>query len=125
MTTDENPHVASGEDFAQLLQRIKDHYAVSDSEIARRTGVHVSTVNTWVHRKRVPRRDAIEALAQAFPLFSASVLTVAAGRKAPGPLAPGTEERLLELFRGLTKEQQEIKELELKALVEHNERGGH
>jgi transcriptional regulator with XRE-family HTH domain len=108
------------EDFAQLLARLKDEYGVNDSQIATAIGVSVSTVNTWVHRKRQPRPDALRALAAAYPKFTEDRIFAAAGRKTPGPLSPTAEERLLELFRGLTAEQQEIKELELRALNAHN-----
>ncbi|WP_218923751.1 helix-turn-helix domain-containing protein [Streptomyces sp. rh34] len=110
------------EDLAQLLARLKDEYGANDSQIAAAIGVSVSTVNTWVHRKRQPRPDALRALAAAYPKFTEDQIFAAAGRKIPGPLAPAAEERLLELFRGLTAEQQEIKELELRALNEHNRR---
>lgn len=118
MKADETPHPA--EDFAQLLQRLKDMYGLSDSKLAERIGVHVSTVNTWVHRKRQPRPDAIRALAREFRDFSEEELFAAAGRKAPGPLSPDAEQRMLELMRGLTKEQQEMMEIQLKALNDAN-----
>lgn len=117
MTTED---AAPTEDLAQLLARLKDEYGVNDSQIATAIGVSVSTVNTWVHRKRQPRPDALRALARAYPKFAEDRVFAAAGRKTPGPLSPAAEERLLELFRGLTAEQQEIKELELRALNEHN-----
>lgn len=116
MTTDDAP----GEDFAQLLARLRDEYGVNDSQIATATGVSPSTVSTWNHRRRQPRPDALRALAAAYPKFSEHQIFAAAGRRTPGPLSPSAEERLLELFRGLTAEQQEIKELELRALNEHN-----
>ncbi|WP_432147896.1 helix-turn-helix domain-containing protein [Streptomyces sp. bgisy029] len=108
------------EDLAQLLARLKDEYGVNDSAIATAIGVSVSTVNTWVHRKRQPRPDALRALAAAYPRFTEDEIFAAAGRKTPGPLAPEAEERLLELFRGLTAEQQELQEIQLRALNEHN-----
>lgn len=115
-----NEDATPTEDLAQLLARLKDEYGVNDSQIATSIGVAVSTVNTWVHRKRQPRPDALRALAAAYPKFTEERVFAAAGRKVPGPLSPAAEERLLELFRGLTAEQQEIKELELRALNEHN-----
>lgn len=117
MKNQENPHP---EDFAQLLARLKDEYKVSDSEIARRIGVSVSTVNTWVHRKRTPRSDALRAIAREFSKFSEKELFDAVARKVPGPLSPDGEQRILELFRGLTAEQQEMKEIEMRALNEVN-----
>jgi transcriptional regulator with XRE-family HTH domain len=115
--TEENPHP---EDFAQLLARLKASYDVSDSELARRIGVSASTVNTWVHRKRVPRDDALRAIAREFPKFTEHELFTAVARKTPGPLSPEREERILELIRGLTAEQQEVKEIELRAINEAN-----
>lgn len=121
MTSDETPPTA--EDFAQILARLKSEYgSISDSEIARRVGVSVSTVNTWVHRKREPRPDSIRALAREFPKFSEADLFAAVGRQAPGPLSPDASERLLTLFGQLTKEQQELQEIQIKAVVERNHR---
>jgi len=108
------------EDFAQALAALKDRYQVNDSEIARRIDVSPATVNSWVHRKRTPRDDAIAKLADAYPEFTVKRLSDAVGRKAPGPLSPAAEERLLELFRGLTEEQQQMKEIEMRALRDSN-----
>ncbi|MFJ2375020.1 helix-turn-helix domain-containing protein [Streptomyces sp. NPDC087769] len=119
-----NQDATTPEDLAQLLARLKDEYGVSESEIARRIGVSAPTVNNWVHRKRGtgrgPNPEKLRALHREFPKFSEGEIFAAAGRKTPGPLGPDAEQRLLELFRGLTAEQQEIKELELRALNEHN-----
>lgn len=117
METEDNPPV---EDFAQALAALKDEYQVSDSDIARAIGVSSAAVGTWVHRKRKPRREAIEALAAAYPKFTRERLFEAVGRDAPGPLSPDAEVRLLDLFRELTTEQQEMKELEMRAIAERN-----
>jgi DNA-directed RNA polymerase specialized sigma24 family protein len=116
----ETPKRHADEDFAQILQRLKDTHGVSDSEIARRTGVHVSTVNSWVHRKRTPKNEAIQALHDAFPDFSVHDLSEAAGRKAPGPLSPEAKDRIMALIEGLTKDQQEMLEIQARALNESN-----
>jgi transcriptional regulator with XRE-family HTH domain len=108
------------EDFAQALAALKDQFQVSDIAIARAIGVSSAAVGTWVHRKRKPRREAIEALAAAYPTFGRERLFRAAERETPGPLSPGAEERMLELFRELTAEQQEMKEVEMRALAERN-----
>lgn len=118
METADTPHAA--DDFAQILKKLRDEYNVTETEVAQRIGAHVSTVNNWAHRKARPRPGAIRALAEAFPKFTEAQLFAAAGRKAPGPLSREAEERLLELFRGLTKEQQELKEVELRAINERN-----
>ncbi|MGI3198463.1 helix-turn-helix domain-containing protein [Streptomyces sp. GTA36] len=115
------------EDLAQLLARLKSEYDVSESEIARRIGVAPATVNAWVHRKRGtgrgPNREKLRALAGAFPKFSEGEIFAAAGREAPGPLSPESEARILELWRGLTEEQQRAKEIEMRALGEANRTG--
>lgn len=108
------------EDFAQLLARLKSEYDVSDSEVARRTGVHVSTVNTWIHRKRKPRPEALEALADAFDTFSREEIFAAAGRETPGPLSADDKREILELLAYLTAEQQELQKIQIRAIVERN-----
>jgi transcriptional regulator with XRE-family HTH domain len=108
------------EDFAQVLAALKDEYRASDSDIARAIGVSSAAVGTWVHRKRKPRREAIEALAAAYPKFTRERLFRAADREVPGPLSPDAKERLFALFGELTAEQQEMKEIEMRAIAERN-----
>lgn len=117
METEDTPPV---EDFAQALAALKDEYQVSDTDIANAIGVSSAAVGTWVHRKRKPRRAAVVALAAAFPKFTEGRLFTALGRETPGPLDAAAEERLLELFRELTAEQQEMKEIEMRAIAERN-----
>jgi transcriptional regulator with XRE-family HTH domain len=116
----ETEHTPPVEDFAQALAALKDEYQVSDTDIAKAVGVSSAAVGTWVHRKRKPRRPAVVALAQAFPKFTEERLFTALGREAPGPLDAAAEDRLLELFRELTAEQQEMKEIEMRAIAERN-----
>lgn len=115
--TEDTPPV---EDFAQALAALKGEYKVSDSDIARAIGVSSAAVGTWVHRRRKPRREAIEALAAAYPKFTRERLFEAVGRDVPGPLGPDAKERLFELFSELTAEQQEMKELEMRAIADRN-----
>jgi transcriptional regulator with XRE-family HTH domain len=114
----EHPHPA--EDFAQALAALKDHYKVNDSEVARRIGAHVSTVNNWAHGKANPRSATIRALAAEFPKFTEERLFAAVGRRAPGPASPDQRERMLAIFDQLTEEQREIWEIQGQALAEHN-----
>lgn len=115
------------EDLAQLLARLKDEYNVNESEIARRIGVAPSTVNSWTNRtrggKRGARPEKLRALAAAFPKFTEDEIFAAAGRETPGPLSPDAEARILELWRGLTEDQQRAKEVEMRALNEMNKTG--
>ena len=97
---------------------------MSESEIARRVGVSAAAVNAWVKRKRGtgrgPKTETLRALAREFPVFSEGRIFAAAGRKRPGPLTPEAKERLLLLFGELTEEQQELFELQVRAVVEDN-----
>lgn len=108
------------EDFAQALAALKDEYQVNDSDIARAVGVSSAAVGKWVHRQNKPRRAILEALAEAYPRFPRARLFTAAEREIPGPLTPDAEQRLLALFAELTAEQQEMKEIEMRALAERN-----
>ncbi|WP_329291949.1 helix-turn-helix domain-containing protein [Streptomyces pseudovenezuelae] len=115
------------EDLAQLLARLKSEYDVNDSEISRRIGVSPATVNAWVHRRRGGgrgvKRESLQALAREFPKFTEDEIFAAAGRETPGPLPQDAESRILELWRGLTAEQQRAKEIEMRALGESNRTG--
>jgi transposase len=112
-----------GEDFAQLLDRLKETYGgLSDSEVARRIDASPATVNLWVHRKRVPGARSLEALAAAFPKFTRDELFASTQRAVPGKLTPDREERILQLIRGLTAEQQDFTEAQLRGLNDANKR---
>lgn len=117
-------HEERTEDLAQLLARLKSTYDVNESEIARRIGVAPATVNAWVHRRRGTGRGVaaknLRALAEQFPRFTLEEISAAAGRTTPGSLDADAEARILEYWRGLTAEQQRMKEIELRALNEAN-----
>lgn len=115
------------EDLAQLLTRLMDTYGVNASEIGRRIGVAASTVSSWKNRtrggKRGVRPEHLRALAKVFPKFTEAEIFAAAGRETPGPLNPEAEARVIELWRGLTEDQQRAKEVEMRALNEMNRTG--
>jgi transcriptional regulator with XRE-family HTH domain len=117
----DNAEPRPAEDFPQLLKRLKDEYNVTEQEIGDAIGVHVSTVNFWVNRKRKPRPAALRALAKAYPKFTEAQLFEATDRATPGDLGPDAAERILSLIRGLTAEQQHAQEAQLRALKEWNE----
>lgn len=112
------------ENLAQLIIRIKDTYKVSDSEIARRIEASPATVNAWVHGKRGggrgPNRETLRKLAAEFPKITEAEVFAAAGRRTPGPVSPDGEERIVNLYRDLTAEQQRIIETQMRAVVEDN-----
>lgn len=118
METEDTPPV---EDFAQALAALKKEHQVSDSDIARAIGVSSAAVGTWVHRTRKPRRENIEALAAAgYAGFGRDRLFRAAKRETPGPLTASSEAEMIELFRELTADQQEMKKIEMRAIGESN-----
>ncbi|MEU9865527.1 helix-turn-helix transcriptional regulator [Streptomyces sp. NPDC047971] len=119
-------HGERAENLAQLIKRIRDTYNVNESQIARAIGVTPATVNSWTQgrrgTKRGPNPEKLRALAREYPKFTEVEIFAAANRAAPGPLSQDAEEQLLDLFRGLTEEQQRMKLIELKALNDSNKR---
>lgn len=106
-----------GETLAQLIRRVQDkHPDLTQTEIARRAGVSVSAVNTWANGSRIPSRRSCDKLADALGEPRERVFA-AANRRTPGPLSPDAEERLLELYRRLTVEEQRFVERQLMALA--------
>lgn len=120
----ETPEHPQAEDFAQTLAALKDHYKASDTEVARRIGVHVSTVNNWAHGKANPRPAAIRALAAEFPAFTEERLFASIGKRAPNPLSPDGRAAVLEVFDRLTEEQQKMLLIQASAVAESNEQQG-
>lgn len=112
------------EDLAQLIARLKDTYGVNNSEIARRIGVAPATVSSWVLRKRGekrgPGKENLRALAREFPQFTEAQIFAAAGRATPGALSNDARERILALIEELTEDQQEMTEVQIRAIVERN-----
>lgn len=112
------------EDLAQLITRLKDEYNVTESEIARRIGVAPATVNAWVLRKRGgtrgPNKEKLRAIAREFPKFTEAEIFAAVGRLSPGPLSLDAKQRILSLIEELTPEQQELQEIQIRAVVERN-----
>ncbi|CAM5592401.1 helix-turn-helix domain-containing protein [Streptomyces purpurascens] len=115
------PEPAAEETFAQVLRALKDEYGVSESEVARRIGGHVSTVNNWAHGKARPRPAAVRALAREFPRFTEQRLFAAMGKRAPAPLSPDQRDAVLEVFDRLTAEQQEMLLIQARAVADNND----
>ncbi|MGQ4517205.1 helix-turn-helix domain-containing protein [Streptomyces sp. DW26H14] len=118
---------AGTDDFAQLLVRLKAHYGVTDSEIARRIDVSPATVNHWVHRKRGtgrgPKRASLEALAREFPHFPLEEIFASVGRAVPGSVSSDEEAEVLTVYADLTAVQQEFTLIQMRALRESNLHG--
>jgi len=117
----ENPDRPNADEtFAQALAALKDKHGVTEPNIAKRIGVHVSTVNNWANGKATPRRPLMDALVTQFPDFKERLLA-SVGRKAPGPVSPDIEAELIKDFRELTAEQQRTTRIQVKALRESNQ----
>ncbi|WP_369183294.1 helix-turn-helix transcriptional regulator [Streptomyces sp. Y1] len=109
--------VDEGETLAQLIRRVQDaRPELTQTEIARRAGVSVSAVNTWANGGRTPSRKSCDKLADALGEPRERVFA-AANRRTPGRLSQDAEERILELYRRLTAEEQRIVERQLVALA--------
>jgi transcriptional regulator with XRE-family HTH domain len=109
------------DDLSALIRRVQaDRPELTQSEIARRIGVHVSTVSTWVlRRSRGSNRETLKKLAMVLGVPERDVFA-AAGRRLPGPTSADREQRILEYFRSMTTEQQEVVEIGMRALYQHN-----
>ena len=113
------------EDLSALIRRVQDQRPqLNQSEIARRIGVSPAAVSSWIRRKRGtgrgPNRETLVKLAEVLGVSEQTVFD-AAGRKTPGPVTRDREQRILELFKSLTVEQQEIIEIQMRALIDHNQ----
>ncbi|MEC3993954.1 helix-turn-helix domain-containing protein [Actinacidiphila sp. DG2A-62] len=115
------------ETFVQLMAALMKEYGVNESEISRAIGVHTSTVYKWTSGERGgqrgPRADALRKLAAAYPKFTEARIFAAVGRQAPGSLDEDAEARLLTYFRELTAEQQQMLEVQARAVAERNRTG--
>ncbi|MFE7106601.1 helix-turn-helix transcriptional regulator [Streptomyces sp. NPDC057575] len=115
----------SSDDLSTLIRAAQGQRAdLSQSAIARRIGVSPATVNSWVSRRRGtgrgPNKETLAKLATVLGLPEREVFA-AAGRRLPGPTNPDMEKRILDLFRGLTAEQQKVTEIQMRALYDHNQ----
>lgn len=109
--------VDEGETLAQLIRRVQEaRPELTQSEIARRAKVSVSAVNAWANAIRVPSRRSCDKLADALGEPRERVFA-AANRRTPGALSPEAEQRILELYRKLSAEEQRIVERQMMALA--------
>ncbi|MFJ1869916.1 helix-turn-helix domain-containing protein [Streptomyces chartreusis] len=120
MENRERPEPAE-ETFAQVLAALKDEYGASDSEIARRIGAHVSTVNNWGHGKANPRPAAVRKIAAEFPKFTEARLFAALGKRPPAPLSADERSEVLDVLDRLTEEQRRMLLIQARAVADSNE----
>jgi transcriptional regulator with XRE-family HTH domain len=113
---------SAAEDLSHLIRRIMAERDLSQTEVARRSGLSNATISAWVRGTRGgrrPRPEYLEKLADGLGVPRDTVFD-AASLAVPGPLSPDAEERILQLYRRLTAEQQQFVETTAKALAEGN-----
>ena len=101
----ENNERWSKEVFARNLQHYMDRDGINQKEMAKVVGVSASAINDWVKCKKYPRIDKIEILADYFGILKSDLIedkTVIEPKLADG------EKALLELFRLVPKDKQEL-----------------
>jgi transcriptional regulator with XRE-family HTH domain len=70
--------------FSKNLQRLRQAAGLSQSELARKSGIAVKTIQNWEIGRNLPRTDALVKLAQALQTTVDGLLA----RPEPGQTAP-------------------------------------
>lgn len=101
------------EDLAALLTRLLEEVERDQKELADEAGIPYPTLNAWVSRtrgtSRIPPdrlRDITNALRRLGADVTPRLVFEAAGRRIPGPTDKEREEKLLRIFRRMTREGQ-------------------
>lgn len=112
----------SEETFAQALAALMAEHGASQSDVARKIDGSPSAVSFWLSGQKTPRDKTIAKLAEAFPDSARwkQRLSDAAGRKVPAPLDEDRKVRIMKILDRMTKDQQEMFELQAKAVADSN-----
>jgi transcriptional regulator with XRE-family HTH domain len=114
---------APGEDldFQALLRRVLDDKGWSQSDLARRSGIRVGTINTWVNGTRgKPGGENIRKLAAATGV-SVETWAKAVGKKVPAPLDDKAEAYILHLWRTMDPTEQRVITRTMEAIAQDRE----
>ena len=97
--------------FAENLKRQMEIKGVSRNDICRALGISYFTVSDWVNGKKYPRRDKVELLANYFGILKSDLIEEKSNDDAILPADPPItegEQLLLDLFRKIPEDQQQL-----------------
>lgn len=101
-------NIGNKETFAKNLSFYIDKHCKEQKEIAESIGVAPSTFNAWVKGKKYPRMDKVELLANYFGILKSDLIEEHDGATSRTISITGSEEKLLELFRLIPEDKQEM-----------------
>ena len=102
-------NIGNKETFAKNLSYYLKLYGKDQKEVAKFIGVATSTFNEWVKAKKYPRIDKIEMLANYFGIQKSDLIEEKDEKNPPEePRLNEGERMLVELFRQVPKENQEL-----------------
>lgn len=96
--------------FAENLKIHMERKGVSRNDICRALGISYFTVSDWVNGKKYPRMDKVEMLANYFGILKSDLIEEKSDDKKTPPDPPISEEEklLLDLFRRVPEDQQQL-----------------
>lgn len=101
------------ETLPALLRRVIDESGLTQKGLAERSGVPLATLNAWYSGRRSPKntpqaKAQLRSLAEHLPGVNVRELFEAVGQQVPGELSPDAEQRILDLYRGLSSGRRKI-----------------
>lgn len=94
--------------FASNLKRYMEVKGKSRNDISDALGISYFTVSDWVNGKKYPRMDKVEMLANYFGIQKSDLIEQKEEKSPDEPQLNEGEKMLLELFRQVPAEQQEL-----------------
>ena len=102
-------NIGNKEIFAINLSHYIDKHGKEQKEIAEIVGVAPSTFNAWVKGKKYPRMDKVELLANYFGILKSDLIEEPNSKYSQRTVSiTGGEQKLLELFRRVPENQQQM-----------------
>lgn len=95
--------------FASNLKRYMELKGKSRNDISEALGISYFTVSDWVNGKKYPRMDKVEMLANYFGIQKSDLIEKKVENNSPEePTLSEGEKMLLDLFRQVPEEQQQL-----------------
>lgn len=94
--------------FASNLKRYMEVKGKSRNDISDALGISYFTVSDWVNGKKYPRMDKVEMLANYFGIQKSDLIEQKEEKSPVEPQLSEGEKMLLELFRLVPKDQQQM-----------------